>query len=185
MTDRMHASHTAGTDVRKLDPELSRHMIALGFDPEAPVYEAKEKRAIQDIEGKTLLYGRPGPDVLTFEQPEHEPQSRHLLAGELRWVVRVLVELMTIEFWTIEQSERGPRQFYIRGFLTAIATDDPPDAPRVHVFAYSQERDKDGKRPPEKTKIQIARTPSSSPASADTQLVFGQGSPVALETVPA
>jgi hypothetical protein len=65
MPDQTHAQPTAGNATRTLDPELLQRLIALGFDPEAPVYEGHDwfkQSTIIDA----LRDVHPGPVVMKF-----------------------------------------------------------------------------------------------------------------------
>jgi len=175
MPDLKQAQPTAGTAVRKLDPELSKRLIALGFDPEASVYEADERFKYGQV-ARLVNDGRTGPKVLRFGHTEYRPPH-----GESEWVVPVLVELLTVRFETDTRAGDGPGhrckmpQFYIRGFLTDTPTDSPPDAPRVHILVDTHDYEEDWCGG-DTAYIQIVHEPS--PPNPDAVLVFGEGSPV-------
>jgi hypothetical protein len=179
MPDQKQAQSTAGNAVRTLDPELSQKLIALGFDPEAPVYEGSDWFNQNRIEEK-LQETRPGPVILKFggtnwDLPTHEEREAST------WLAHVLVELATFQYETDTKGGEPDSpdycckrpQIYIRGFLTDTATDAEPDAPRVHVLIDLHEYDED--RPNPTAYFQVVDEPS--PPDPDTVLVLGEGAP--------
>jgi hypothetical protein len=179
MPDQKQAQPTAGNAARTLDPELSRQLIALGFDPKAPIFASHDWSNHTDIHRKLFDAGRPGPVILKFgstdwDRPTHEEREAST------WTANVLVELVTALFETDTQADDRSRKvppFYIRGFLTDTATDSPPDAPRVHAFVEQH----DGEEMPSKTAyFQLVDKPS--PPDPDAVLVFGEGIPRACQS---
>jgi hypothetical protein len=183
MADQEHAQSTAGNAVRTLDPELSQKLIALGFDPEAPVYEGSDWFKQSRLK-RELQEGRPGPVFHDFGGTNWElptPEEREAST----WRATVLVELATFRFETDTRGgevsspdycRRRP-QLYIRGFLTDTATDAEPDAPRVHVLIDLHEYDED--RPNPTAYFQVVDEPSL--PEPDTVLVLGEGAPRGCE----
>jgi hypothetical protein len=178
MADQTHAQPTAENATRMLDPELSQKLIALGFDPEAPVYTGHDwfkQSTITDA----LRAVRPGPVLMQFGGTDWDlPTDEEREAS--CWRATVLVELATFRFETDTRGgEIGPDhrrkqpQLYIRGFLTDTATDAEPDAPRVHVLIDLHEYDED--RPNPTAYFQVVD--ESAPPESDTVLVLGEGAP--------
>jgi hypothetical protein len=178
MPDQTHAQPTATNAARTLDPELSQKLIALGFDPETPVYEGSDWFKQTTIR-RGLFESRPGPVFHDFGGTNWElptPEEREAST----WRATVLVELATFRYETDTRGGNGPNnrlrepQLYIRGFLTDTATDAEPDAPRVHVLIDLHEYDED--RPNATAYFQVVEDEPSPPES-DTVLVLGEGAP--------
>jgi hypothetical protein len=196
MTDQTQASSTTGNDVRKLvvcglDPKLADRLITLGFDPEAPVYEAvdcmileghylseRRREMIGDngyedsmLEGVTqaLSQRHPGPVVVSF-MPEHSHEAKNPA-----WTVTVLIETMRVQYETdirgrwLQGRPRIP-EYYLRGFVTPSSAECSPEAPRANIYMNPR----DGGPRGDKAYIQVVEEPAPSLASADT-----------LEAVPA
>ena len=153
-------------------------MIALGFDPEAPVYTGHDwfkQSTITDA----LRAVRPGPVFQDFGGTDWELPTEEEREASC-WRATVLIELATFRFETDTLGgEHGPNycrkqpQLYIRGFLTDTATDTAPDAPRVHVLIDLHEYDED--RPTPTAYFQVVDEPS--PPDSDAVLVLGDGAP--------
>jgi hypothetical protein len=179
MSDLKHAQSTAETAARTLDPELSQKLIALGFDPKAPVYKGSDWFKQSAIKRELFESAYPGPVILKFggtdwDRPTHEEREAST------WLAHVLVELATFRFETDTRGgdigpghRRRQPQLYIRGFLTDTATDAEPDAPRVHVLIDLNEYDES--RPNPTAYFQVVDEPS--PPDSDTVLVLGEGAP--------
>lgn len=179
MPGQTHAQPTAANATRTLDPELSQKLIALGFDPEAPVYEGHDWFRQTTIR-RELFETRPGPVILKFGGTNWDlPTDEEREAST--WLAYVLVELATFQYETDTRGGepgnpdycRKQPQLYIRGFLTDTATDAAPEAPRAHVLIDLHEGDED--RPNPTAYFQVVDEPS--PPESDTMLVLGEGAP--------
>jgi hypothetical protein len=179
MPDQEHAQPTAENAPRTLDPERSWQLIALGFDPKAPIYESRDWSNHSTINRQLFMSGRPGPVILKFGSTDWDRPTHEEIEAST-WLAHVLVELVTALFETDTRAEEGYRKvppFYIRGFLTETATDSPPDGPRVHAFVEQH----DGGEPPYKTAyFQLVDEPS--PPDPDAVLVFGENIPTGCQS---
>jgi hypothetical protein len=176
MPDQEQAQPTAGNAVRTLDPELSRQLIALGFDPKTPIFVADGWFTHTAINRALFMAGRPGPVILEFGATDWETEGlTHEQRKERSWLAPVLVDRVTAQFETDTRAgddHRKVPEFYIRGFLTKTATDSAPDAPRVHVLVDTHDYDD----PPNETAyVQVVHEPS--PPDPDALLEFGEGVP--------
>jgi hypothetical protein len=168
MPDQTHTQPTATNAVRTLDPELSQKLIALGFDPETPVYEGSDWFKQTTIE-RELQESRPGPIILKFGGTNWDLQTDEEREAST-WLAHVLVELATFRYETDTRGGNGPDnrlrepQLYIRGFLTDTATDAEPDTPRVHVLIDLHEYDED--QPNATAYFQVVNKPDPPPSDA-------------------
>jgi hypothetical protein len=173
MTDT-HAPHEGSEGPRRLDVELSRRMIGLGFDPKAPVREAENWFKRSRINRELFCEGRPGPVVIKFGATEWDMPDFDY--EEHSWTINVLVELVTARFeaQTRADGRHVLPQFYIRGFLADEATDQPPTGHRVHVLIDTH--DYDDNHPNDTAYIQVVHDPA--PPDPEAVLVLGEGMPV-------
>jgi hypothetical protein len=203
MPDQTHAQPTATSAVRTLDPELSQKLIALGFDPKAPVYEAfgcvileghyLSERRLDELRSpsqkgtswrgqeKSMLEGimqalgdrHPGPVVVSF-------MSEYSL-GEMKetsssWEVPVLIETMQVRYETDLSKRRAPLRSQIpEHCLHGFMVSNAADLSPDSLRVNVWLRPEDGSPMEDTAYIQVVDEPS--PPDSDTVLVLGEGAP--------
>jgi hypothetical protein len=208
MPDQTHAQPTAGNAVRTLDPELSQKLIALGFDPEAPVYEAigcvileghyLSERRLDELRSpsqkgtpwrsqeKSMLNGimqalgrrHPGPVVVSFMS---EYSLAEMKEASSAWEVPVLIETMQVRYETDLSKRRVPLRAEIpEHCLHGFLASNATDLSSDSLRVNVWLRPEDGSFAEDTAYVQVVHEPS--PPNSDTLLVLGEGAPRSCES---
>ncbi|HEY7829531.1 MAG TPA: hypothetical protein VIC06_03080 [Solirubrobacteraceae bacterium] len=177
MSDKEQVQATGeDEEVRKLDLDESQRMIALGFDPVAPVYVSNREYSSEAILKALTCTERGKPHTVGFGIEVRDAED---------CILPMEIELLQVVFPTNLDRETGQPDtwddpaWYLRGYLGRCPVNPNGEVVRMHVYTHELHEHERW------AEIQIVRElPIRYPAiSLDGQLIYGRGRPCIADRV--